>query len=92
MNDSVNVVFEIPYLNLPVTNVIVMSWIAMGVIILWAFLATRKMKAVPTGLQNTAEIVVETINNFTEGFMGRQKRITSHTIKQSLIRSLHSTS
>ena len=74
MNDSVNVVFEIPYLNLPVTNVIVMSWIAMGVIILWAFLATRKMKAVPTGLQNTAEIVVETINNFTEGFMGKDAK------------------
>ena len=42
MHDNVNVVFEIPYLNLQVTNVVVMSWIAMIVIILWAFLATRK--------------------------------------------------
>ena len=71
MNDSVNVVWEIPYLDLPITNVIIMSWIAMAVIILWAFLATRKMKLVPTGLQQTAEIVVESVNNFTEGFVGK---------------------
>ena len=74
MNDSVNVVFEIPFFNLPVSNVVIMSWIAMAVIILWAFLATRKMKLVPSGLQNTAEIVVESINNFTEGFMGKLGR------------------
>jgi len=72
MNDGVNVVFNIPYVDLPITNVIVMSWIAMAVIILWAFLATRKMKEVPVGLQNTAEIVIETISNFTEGFMDKQ--------------------
>ncbi len=70
MNDNVNVVWEIPYLNLPVTNVVIMSWIAMAIIILWAFLATRKMKEVPTGLQNTAEIVVEAVTNFTQSFMG----------------------
>ena len=70
MNDSVNVVFEIPYFNLPVTNVVIMSWIAMIIIILWAFFATRKMKEVPSGLQNTAEVVVETVNNFVSGFMG----------------------
>ncbi len=71
MNDSVNVVWEIPYLNLPVTNVVIMSWIAMLVIILWAFLATRKMKEIPSGLQSTAEIVVESVTNFTESFMGK---------------------
>lgn len=71
MNDSVNVVWEIPYLDLPITNVVIMSWIAMAVIILWAFLATRKMKEIPSGLQNTAEIVVESVTNFTESFMGK---------------------
>jgi F-type H+-transporting ATPase subunit a len=68
MDTKVNTVFEI--FNIPVTNVVVMSWIAMAVIILWAFLATRKMKPVPSGLQNTAEIVVETVNNFTVGQIG----------------------
>ncbi len=71
MNDHVKTVFEIPYFDIPVTNVIIMSWIAMAVIILWAFLATRKMKLVPRGLQNTAEIVVETLNNFTENQIGK---------------------
>ena len=70
MHDNVNVVFEIPYLNLPVTNVVVMSWIAMAVIILLAFLATRKLKEVPTGLQNAAEVIIELLTNFMSGFMG----------------------
>ena len=74
MHDNVNVVFEIPYLNLPVTNVVVMSWIAMIVIILWAFLATRKMRLVPKGLQNTAEIFVEAVNNFTGNFIGKDAK------------------
>lgn len=70
MHDNVNVVFEIPYLNLPVTNVVVMSWIAMAVIILLAFLATRKLKEVPTGFQNAAEVIIELLTNFMSGFMG----------------------
>lgn len=72
MESGVNTIFEIPYFDIPVTNVVIMSWIAMAVIIIWALLATRKMRLVPTGLQNSAEIVVETINNFTESFMGER--------------------
>lgn len=74
MNDHVNTVFEIPFFDIPVTNVIVMSWVAMLIIIVWAYLATRKMKLVPNTLQNTAEIVVETVNNFTENQMGKMGR------------------
>lgn len=72
MNDHVSTIFEIPYFDIPVTNVVIMSWIAMAVIIVWAFLATKKMKLVPTGLQNTAELVVEGITNFTVSFMGEK--------------------
>ena len=56
--------------NIVITEAIITSWIIMAGLILWAFLATRKMKLVPTGLQNSAEIVVETINNFVKGLMG----------------------
>ncbi len=56
--------------NIVISEVIVTSWIIMAVLIVWAFLATRKMKLVPTGLQNSAEIVVETIDNFVKGIMG----------------------
>ena len=56
--------------NIVITEVIVTSWIIMALLILWAYLATRKLKAIPTGLQNSAEIVVETVNNFVKGLMG----------------------
>ncbi len=56
--------------NIVITEVIVTSWVIMALLILWAYLATRKMKAVPTGLQNSAEIVVETVNNFVKNLMG----------------------
>ena len=56
--------------NIVISEIIVSSWIVMAVIILWAFLATRKMKLVPTGLQNSAEFVVETINNFAVNNIG----------------------
>lgn len=72
MENGVNTVFEIPFFDIPVTNVVIMSWITMAVIIIWALLATRKMKLVPTGLQNTAEIVVEAVTNFTVSFIGEK--------------------
>lgn len=71
MNDEINVVFTVPYLDLPITNAIIMSWITMAIIILFAFLATRKMTDVPGKLQNIAEIFVEFIYSFFEGFMGK---------------------
>lgn len=74
MEDGIEVLFNLPFFNIPITNVVVMSWIAMAVIILWAWLSTRKLKLVPTGLQNTAEIAVETINNFAENIIGKDGR------------------
>ena len=69
MNDHVEVVFNIPGLNIPITNVVVMSWVAMAIIIVSAFLATRKLKLAPKGGQNIAEFVVEVVNNFVKGIM-----------------------
>lgn len=70
MDDGIRAIWNIPYLDIPITNVVVMSWIIMAVIILWSVLSTRKLKLVPTGLQNTAEIAVETITNFAENIIG----------------------
>lgn len=58
-------------LELPITNVVLMSWITMAVIILWAVLATRNLRQVPRGLQNTAELIVETFNNFATNIIGK---------------------
>ncbi len=71
MEDGVQVVWNIPGLDIPITNVVVMSWIAMLLIIIWAWASTRKMKLVPKGLQKSAELVVETINNFAENIIGK---------------------
>ncbi len=69
MEDGIEVIFNLPF-NIPVTNVVIMSWIAMAVIILWAWASTRNLKLVPTGLQKTAETVVEGITNFVVGIIG----------------------
>lgn len=55
---------------LPVTNSMVMVWIAVGVIVLFCRMATGKMTLVPAGLQNFAEWAVESLYIFLENLMG----------------------
>lgn len=43
----------------PITNTLLVSWLTMAILILFSVLATRRMKAVPTGLQNFFEMIVE---------------------------------
>jgi F-type H+-transporting ATPase subunit a len=63
--------------DLPITNSMVMTWIAALIVILFAKVATRQMKAVPTGLQNLAEWLVESLYNFLEGILG------AHLVKRT---------
>lgn len=56
--------------HLPITNSIIMVWIAAGIIILFAKAATHQLKLVPSGFQNFAEWVVEGLYNFLEGILG----------------------
>lgn len=74
MGDHVVTLWNIPGIDIPITNVMLMSWIVMAIIILWVFISTRKLKLVPTGMQNAVEIVVETINNFSENMIGKDGR------------------
>ncbi len=55
---------------LPITNSIVMVWIAVGLIVLFCRAATGKMSLVPVGLQNFAEWAVESLYGFLENLMG----------------------
>ena len=52
------------------TNSTIMVWIAVGLIILFCQAATRKMSLIPSGFQNFAEWVVESLYDFLEGLMG----------------------
>lgn len=56
--------------SLPITNSMVMVWVAVGLIVLFCRAATRKMALVPAGFQNFAEWSVETLYDFLAGLMG----------------------
>ena len=54
----------------PITNSMLVSWIAALGLIIFAQLATRKMEQVPSGAQNFLEWLVESLANFLEGILG----------------------
>lgn len=54
----------------PVTNSTIMVWIAVGLIVLFCQAATRKMALIPSGFQNFAEWVFETLYDFLSSLMG----------------------
>jgi F-type H+-transporting ATPase subunit a len=56
----------------PVTNSIVMVWVVALVIIVVCRLATRKMRLVPSGLQNFVEWLVESLFGFFADILGER--------------------
>lgn len=62
---------------LPVTNSMIMVWIAVGLIVLFCRIATRQMSLVPAGFQNFAEWAIESLYDFLSSLMG--KHLTQRT-------------
>jgi F-type H+-transporting ATPase subunit a len=56
--------------SFPITNSMVVTWIVALGLIVFAQLATRKMKEVPSGAQNFWEWLVESLYLFLEGIIG----------------------
>jgi len=56
---------------LPITNSMVVTWITALGLIVFARIATRNMKLVPQGAQNVWEWLVEGLQTFLEGIIGR---------------------
>ena len=54
----------------PITNSMVVTWIVALGLIVFAQIATRNMKQVPTGAQNFLEWLVESLYGFLEGIIG----------------------
>ncbi len=54
----------------PITNSMVVTWIVAAGLIIFAQVATRRMKEVPEGAQNFWEWMVESLHNFLEGIIG----------------------
>ena len=55
-----------------VTNSMLVSWIVALAVILFAQIATRNIKTVPTGAQNFWEWLVESLYNFLESIIGHE--------------------
>lgn len=56
--------------TLPISNSMIMVWLAVGLIVLFCRAATHKMALVPTGFQNFAEWAIESLYDFLSGLMG----------------------
>jgi F-type H+-transporting ATPase subunit a len=61
----------------PITNSMVVTWIVALGLIVFAQLATRRMKDVPDGAQNFWEWLVESLSSFLEGVIG------AHLVKRT---------
>ncbi len=57
----------------PITNTLLMTWVAMSLISGFAFLASRKLELVPHGFQNGMEAFVEGALDFIEPILGSRK-------------------
>ena len=55
-----------------ITNSMLVTWIVAAGVIVFAQIATRRIKAIPTGIQNFWEWLVESLHNFLEGIIGRE--------------------
>jgi len=61
-----------PFDSIPITNTLLASWLACGVIVAVFARATRHVELVPSGLQNLVELVCEYGSGFIEEMAGRE--------------------
>ena len=55
----------------PITNALITTWLVMGILIVASFVATRKMKLVPTPMQSLAEMLVGGLYDFFGSVTGK---------------------
>lgn len=68
--------FIIPIFGgVPVPNSVVVSWLIMGVLVLFSIIFVRNLKTVPKGMQLYIEMAVGSMNNFFEGVMGKEGKV-----------------
>ena len=57
-----------------------MTWLAMAIVILIGFLATRNLKLVPSGWQNVVEMIVTWLHGQIDAMMGKRGRMLAPLI------------
>jgi F-type H+-transporting ATPase subunit a len=55
-----------------ITNSMLVTWIVAAGIIIFSQIATRRVRAIPSGIQNFWEWLVEGLHNFLENIIGRE--------------------
>src|SRR5207244_13173782 len=55
-----------------ITNSMLVTWIVAAGIIIFSQIATRRVKPIPSGIQNFWEWLVEGLHNFLENIVGRE--------------------
>jgi len=60
--------------GIPVSNTMLTAWLAVLLLTVSSFFATRHMKNIPSGIQNFFEWIVESLFDLVEGFMGDRKQ------------------
>jgi F-type H+-transporting ATPase subunit a len=63
-------VIPIPGFPIPITNSLLATWLTMLILVVFALSARSGMKTIPTGKQNVAEMIVETLYGLTESVGG----------------------
>lgn len=60
--------------NFTITNSLLLSWIATAVVIILALLATKKTEAIPKGIQNVFEWIVELLFNLANSVLEDEEK------------------
>lgn len=60
---------------LPITNSILTTWLVTAILIAFAYVATKKVSLVPTGLQNAAEVMVDSIQDLVSSVAGDKTKV-----------------
>jgi F-type H+-transporting ATPase subunit a len=59
--------------SFPITNTVLTAWIVIILLVLFAYLSTRNMRMIPSGVQNLWELIVELWVGVSEQTMGRRR-------------------
>lgn len=60
---------------LPVTNSLLMTWIVMAILVVFAIASTRKLSLIPNNIQSIMEIVLEGLYSFFSTVVGRHVKM-----------------
>lgn len=70
-HEGAQVLFQI--FGLRVSSFVTTMWGIMVLLLIIAYFATRNLQMVPSGAQNVMEYILEILNDFFAGFMGRKR-------------------